>query len=54
MVQKWRIDEIYASLNGALGLDNVELLSVKQIGLIGELLCEWRACLPISVTFATW
>jgi len=43
-------------LNGALGLDDVELLSAKQIWLTGELLlfCEWRACLPVSVTFATW
>ena len=30
MVQKQRIDEIYASLSGALGLDDVELLSAKQ------------------------
>ena len=34
---------IYASLNGALGLDDVELLSAKQIRLTGELFCEWRA-----------
>ena len=26
MVQKYRIDELYASLNGALGLDDVELI----------------------------
>jgi len=35
---------IYASLSGALGLDDVELLSAKQIRLTGELFCEWRAC----------
>jgi len=45
------IDEIYASLNGALGLDDVELLSRKQSRLTGELFCEWRACLPESVSF---
>jgi len=38
VVQKQPIDEIYASLNGALGLDDVELLSAKQIRLTGELL----------------
>jgi len=31
-------------LNGALGLDDVELLSAKQIRLTCELFCEWRAC----------
>ena len=45
---------IYASLNGALGLGDVELLSTKQIRLTDELFCEWRTCLLISVTFATW
>jgi len=35
---------IYATLNGALGLDDVELLSAKQIRLTGELFREWRAC----------
>jgi len=35
---------IYASLNGALGLDDVELLSAKQIRLTGELFFEWHAC----------
>jgi len=44
---------MYASLNGALGLDDVELLSAKQIRLTRELFCEWHACLPVSVTFAT-
>jgi len=34
---------IYASLNGALGLDDVALLSAKQIRLTGELFCEWHA-----------
>jgi len=48
------MDVMYASLNGDLGLDDVELLSAKQIRLTGELFCEWRACLPVSVTFATW
>jgi len=38
-------------LNGALGLDDVELLSGKQSRLTGELFCEWRACLPESVRF---
>jgi len=42
----------YASLNGALGLDDIELLSAKQIRLTGEFFCEWRACLPESVSFA--
>jgi len=42
---------IYASLNGALGLDDVKLLSGKQSRLTGELLCESRACLPESVSF---
>jgi len=37
---------VYASLNGALGLDYVELLSAKQIRL--------TACVSISVTFTTW
>ena len=44
------MDVIYASLNGALGLDDVELLSAKQIRLTGELFCEWRACLTVSVS----
>jgi len=35
-------------LNGALRLDDVELLSAKQIRLTGELFCEWRACLPVT------
>ena len=39
------------SLNGSLSLDDVELLSAKQIRLTGELFYEWRACLPVSVTF---
>jgi len=38
------IDAIYASLNGALGLDDVELLRAKQIRLTGELFCESHAC----------
>jgi len=38
------IDDFYVSLNGALGLDDVELLSAKQIRLTGELFCEWHAC----------
>jgi len=42
---------INASLNGALGLDDVELLSGKQSRLTGELFCEWRAFLPESVIF---
>jgi len=37
VVQKYRIDEIYANLNGALGVDDVEFLSAKQIRLTGEL-----------------
>jgi len=28
-------------VNGALGLDDVELLSAKQIQLTEELFCEW-------------
>jgi len=28
----------------ALGLDDVELLSAKQIRLTGKLFCEWHAC----------
>ena len=44
--------EIYASLNGALGLDDVELLSAKQIQLAGELFCEGHSFLPESVIFA--
>jgi len=35
---------VYASLNGTLGLDYVELLSTKQIRLTAELFCEWHAC----------
>jgi len=31
-------------LNGALGLDDVELLSGKQSRLTGELFCEWCVC----------
>ena len=41
-----------ASLNAALGLDDVELLSAKQIQLTEELFCEWRTCLSESVSFA--
>jgi len=43
---------MYASLSGSLGLDDVKLLSAKQIRLRGELFCEWRACLPESVSLA--
>ena len=35
---------IYASSNGALGVDDVELLRANQIRLTGELFCEWSAC----------
>ena len=35
--EAYTVYEIYASLNGALGLDYVELLSAKQIRLTAEL-----------------
>ena len=35
---------IYATLTRALDLDDVELLSAKQIRLTAELFREWHAC----------
>jgi len=43
---------MYASLNGAFGLDDVGLLSATQIWLPQQLFCEWRVCLPESVSFS--
>ena len=37
-------------MNGALGLDDVELLSAKQIRLTGELFCEWSACVFTGIS----
>jgi len=45
--------EIYASLNGALGLDDVELLSAKQIRLTCRRVVLRVVCVSVSVTFAT-
>jgi len=45
---------IYASLNGDLRLDDVELLSAKQIRLTCRRVVLRVACVSVSVTFATW
>jgi len=42
------------STNGALGLDDVELLSAKQIRLTCRRVVLQVACVSVSVTFTTW